>query len=67
MFVGPYNQAIQVDNHLYVAGNVGFIPETMEIIEGGVVAETTQALTNMSKQMQATAQYLYSLDFRTHS
>ena len=47
--LGPYNQAIQVDNHLYVAGSVGFIPETMEIIEGGVVAETTQALTNMSK------------------
>ena len=37
----------QVNNTLYISGQIGFIPETMEVIKGGVVAETKQALTNM--------------------
>ena len=47
--IGPYNQAVQVNNTLYISGQIGFIPETMEVIKGGVVAETKQALTNMGK------------------
>ena len=37
----------QVNNTLYISGQIGFVPETMEVIRGGVVAETKQALTNM--------------------
>ena len=50
--IGPYNQAVQVNNTLYISGQIGFIPETMEVIKGGVVAETKQALTNMGKQLK---------------
>merc|ERR1711955_100960 len=51
--IGPYNQAVQVNNTLYISGQIGFIPETMEVIKGGVVAETKQALTNMGHILEA--------------
>merc|ERR1712058_149331 len=51
--IGPYNQAVQVDNTLYISGQIGFIPETMEVIKGGVVVETKQALTNMGHILEA--------------
>jgi len=51
--IGPYNQAVQVDNTVYVSGQIGFIPETMEIVTGGVESETKQALTNMGHILQA--------------
>ena len=43
---------VQVDDTLYVSGQIGFIPDTMEIVKGGVVAETKQALTNMGFILQ---------------
>lgn len=45
--IGPYNQAVLVDKTLYISGQIGFNPKTMEIVSGGVEAEATQALTNM--------------------
>jgi 2-iminobutanoate/2-iminopropanoate deaminase len=45
--IGPYSQAILTDELIFTAGQVGFIPETMELIEGGVDAQTRQALTNL--------------------
>merc|ERR1712228_1013520 len=47
--IGPYNQAVQVDSTLYVSGQIGFLPETMQIVSGGAVAEARQALTNMGQ------------------
>ena len=38
---------VKVSNTLYISGQIGFVPDTMEVIKGGVVAETKQALTNM--------------------
>lgn len=40
-------QAVMVDKTLYISGQIGFNPETMEIVQGGVEAEATQALANM--------------------
>merc|ERR1712140_133306 len=51
--IGPYNQAVQVDSTLYISGQIGFIPETMEVIKGGVVPEAQQALTNMGFILEA--------------
>ena len=36
-----------VDRTLYISGQIGFDPKTMEIVSGGVEAEAAQALTNM--------------------
>merc|ERR1712215_524480 len=51
--IGPYNQAVQVDKTLYISGQIGFDPSTMEIVKGGVVAEAKQALTNMGHILEA--------------
>jgi 2-iminobutanoate/2-iminopropanoate deaminase len=51
--VGPYSQAVQVNNTLYISGQIGFIPETMEIVSGGTVAEADQVLKNLGSILEA--------------
>ena len=45
--IGPYSQAIVVENLVFTAGQVGLDPATMELVEGGVAAQTRQVLTNL--------------------
>ena len=45
--IGPYSQAIVVENLVFTAGQVGLDPATMELVEGGVEAQTRQVLTNL--------------------
>ena len=45
--IGPYSQAIKAGNMLFVSGQVAFVPETMEIVEGDVKAQTAQSLKNV--------------------
>jgi 2-iminobutanoate/2-iminopropanoate deaminase len=51
--IGPYSQAIRTDTMVYTAGQIGFDPATMEIVAGGVEAETRQALTNLKNILEA--------------
>jgi len=51
--VGPYSQAVQVNETLYISGQIGFIPETMNIVDGGAASETDQALKNMGEILKA--------------
>ncbi|MFQ6615159.1 MAG: Rid family detoxifying hydrolase [Fidelibacterota bacterium] len=46
--MGPYSQAVQVGNTLYLAGQIGLDPSTGELVEGGIEAETRQALENLA-------------------
>ena len=43
----PYSPAIEVDNTLYVSGQVAIDPETGNIVEGGIEAQTRQTLENL--------------------
>ncbi|GAA3647214.1 RidA family protein [Asaccharospora irregularis] len=45
--IGPYSQAVKAGNMLFISGQVPFVPETMEIVEGDVKAQTAQSLTNL--------------------
>ena len=45
--IGPYSQAVKAGNILFVSGQVPFVPETMEIVEGDVKAQTAQSLKNV--------------------
>ncbi|MEM3404241.1 MAG: Rid family detoxifying hydrolase [Nitrososphaeria archaeon] len=47
--LGPYSQAIQAGNTLYVSGQVGIDPSTGKVVEGGIQAQTKQALENIRK------------------
>lgn len=45
--IGPYSQAIQVGNHLYLAGQIAIDPQTNEFVEGGIKEQTKQVLKNI--------------------
>lgn len=45
--VGPYSQAVRVGNTLYLSGQVGLVPGTGELAEGGIEAEARRAMQNI--------------------
>lgn len=51
--IGPYSQAIRTENLIFTAGQIGLDPATMEIVQGGVEAETRQALTNLKHVLES--------------
>lgn len=51
--IGPYSQAIRTENLVFTAGQVGFDPVTMIIVEGGIQAQTRQVLTNLKHVLEA--------------
>ena len=51
--IGPYSVAIQTDGMVFCSGQVGLIPETGEMIAGGVEAEARQALINLTNVLSA--------------
>ena len=51
--IGPYSQAICTDNVVYTAGQIGLDPATMELVQGGVEAQTRQALANLKHVLES--------------
>ncbi|HEV7237731.1 MAG TPA: RidA family protein [Thermoanaerobaculia bacterium] len=49
----PYSDAVRVGNLLFLSGTVGQVPGTRQVVSGGVVAETRQALTNIKTNLEA--------------
>ncbi len=45
--IGPYNQAILVDNTLYASGQLGIDPATGEFVTGGATEQTEQVFRNI--------------------
>lgn len=46
--IGPYSAGIRVGQMVFTAGQLGIDSESGELVPGGVVAETRQALQNLS-------------------
>ena len=46
--IGPYSQAIEINNLLFVSGQIPLVPETGNIIEGGIKEQTQQVLKNIA-------------------
>jgi 2-iminobutanoate/2-iminopropanoate deaminase len=51
--IGPYSQAVRTASMVYTAGQIGLDPATMEIVSGGVEAETRQVLNNLKHVLEA--------------
>ena len=51
--IGPYNQAVLVNDTLYLSGQIPLIPSTMELVEGDLVAETKQVMENLQAVLAA--------------
>ena len=48
----PFSAAVRVDNTLYLSGNVGNVPGTLELAEGGIEGETRQTMENISAVLE---------------
>jgi len=51
--IGPYSQAIRVGDTVYVSGQGGLVPETMQIVGPTVAAQTAQTLRNIAAILEA--------------
>jgi 2-iminobutanoate/2-iminopropanoate deaminase len=51
--IGPFSQAIAVDDFLYFSGQVGQDPATGKVVEGGIVAETERVFRNLAAVLKA--------------
>ncbi len=51
--IGPYSQAILAEDLVFTAGQVGLDPVTMELVEGGIEAQTRQVLTNLKYVLES--------------
>ena len=45
--IGPYSQAIKVNNLVYTSGQIPINPVTGSFVEGGIKEQTRQSLTNV--------------------
>jgi 2-iminobutanoate/2-iminopropanoate deaminase len=45
--IGPYSVGVKIGHLAFISGQLGFDPETAVLVEGGVEAETHQALKNL--------------------
>lgn len=48
----PFSSAVRVDNTLYLSGNLGNIPGTLDLAEGGIQGETRQTMENISAVLE---------------
>lgn len=51
--VGPYSHAVKVGETLYTSGQIGLVPETGVLAEGGIKAQAEQSLKNLGKVLNA--------------
>jgi len=51
--LGPYSPGIRAGRLVFASGTIGMDPKTSSLVEGGVAAETRQALANLGKVLEA--------------
>ncbi|MBN1220188.1 MAG: RidA family protein [Anaerolineae bacterium] len=59
--VGPYSQAVRVGDLIYTAGQIALVPETGQLIEGGIEAQTRQVMQNLAAVLEAAGSGLASV------
>ncbi|MBT57761.1 MAG: reactive intermediate/imine deaminase [Flavobacteriaceae bacterium] len=57
--IGPYNQAIRIDNMLFISGQVAINPINNELIQSSISDETDQVMKNLSAILKEA-----NMDFR---
>lgn len=46
--LGPYSQAVKVDNTVYISGQIPLIPETMAMVKGDITEQAQQVFRNLA-------------------
>jgi 2-iminobutanoate/2-iminopropanoate deaminase len=57
--LGPYSQAVETGNTLYISGQVPIDPKTGKLVEGSITEQTEQVFRNISAILEA-AKYSFS-------
>ena len=47
--IGPYSAGVKTDSFVFTSGQLGMNPETGILVEGGIQAQTRQALKNLEQ------------------
>ncbi|MDE0030820.1 MAG: RidA family protein [Deltaproteobacteria bacterium] len=53
--IGPYEQAIRANGFVYTAGQIALVPETGELVAGGVEEQARRVLDNVTAVLEAAA------------
>jgi 2-iminobutanoate/2-iminopropanoate deaminase len=48
----PFSSAVRAGDTLYLSGNIGNIPGTMDLAEGGITGETRQTMDNIANVLK---------------
>ena len=51
--IGPYSQAVQVDNMLFISGQVALKPGTSDLANTDIIEETHQVMKNLKSILSA--------------
>lgn len=51
--IGPYSQAVELNNTLYISGQIPINPLTGKLVEGDIIAQTEQVLKNIGAILNA--------------
>ena len=51
--IGPYSQAIYIDDVLYLAGQIALDPATGQLVAGGIEAQTQRVMQNLGAVLEA--------------
>lgn len=51
--IGPYAQAIKASGFVYTAGQIAIRPESGDMVDGGIAAQTRQVFANLAAVLKA--------------
>ena len=51
--IGPYSQAVEANGMLFISGQIPIDPQTGQIVQGGIEAQTRQVLNNIQAILEA--------------
>lgn len=51
--IGPYSQAIQAGNMLFISGQIAIQPSSGQLVTSGIEAETEQVMQNLQEVLKA--------------
>jgi len=51
--IGPYSQSVKVGSMLYTTGQIPLLPDSMELVQGDIAAQTHQVFNNLSAVAEA--------------
>lgn len=51
--IGPYSQAIKTGGFVFASGQIAIVPQTGDLIAGGIAEQTEQVLKNLTAVLEA--------------